>query len=112
MRWIEFTATGSDFESGFLLYRALRSAFPKTYSDRLRLRFAPLLKLHMDNEYPRASITTRLGRPAENRFITVLSRHAPRRKNLPTILSISSRCAAAWTTFTLTPLSRAASIQR
>ena len=63
VRWIEFTATGSDFESGFLLYRALRSAFPKTYSDRLRLRFAPLLKLHMDNEYPRASITTRLGRP-------------------------------------------------
>ena len=62
VRWIEFTATGSDFESGFLLYRVLRSAFPKTYSDRLRLRFAPLLKLHMENEYPRASITTRLGR--------------------------------------------------
>jgi excinuclease ABC subunit C len=62
VRWIEFTPTGSDFESGFLLYRALRSTFPKTYSDRLRLRFAPLLKLHMENEYPRASITTRLGR--------------------------------------------------
>jgi excinuclease ABC subunit C len=59
---IEYTTTGSDFESGFLLYRALRSAFPKTYSDRLRLRFAPVLKLHMENEYPRASITTRLGR--------------------------------------------------
>ena len=63
MRWIEFTATGSDFESGFVLYRALRSIFPKAYGDRLRLRFAPLLKLHMENEYPRASITTRLGRP-------------------------------------------------
>ena len=62
VRWIEFTASGSDFESGFLLYRVLRSAFPKTYSDRLRLRFAPLLKLHLENEYPRASITTRLGR--------------------------------------------------
>src|SRR5216684_374708 len=62
VRWIEFTATGSDFESGFLLYRLLRSTFPKSYSDRLRLRFAPLLKLHMENEYPRASITTRLGR--------------------------------------------------
>jgi excinuclease ABC subunit C len=62
VRSIEFTPTGSDFESGFLLYRALRSTFPKTYSDRLRLRFAPLLKLHMENEYPRASITTRLGR--------------------------------------------------
>ena len=62
VRSIEYTATGSDFESGFLLYRALRTAFPKTYSDRLRLRFAPLLKLHMENEYPRASVTTRLGK--------------------------------------------------
>ena len=62
VRSVEFTASGSDFESGFLLYRVLRSAFPKTYSDRLRLRFAPLLKLHLENEYPRASVTTRLGR--------------------------------------------------
>ena len=59
---IEYTATGSDFESGFILYGALRRAFPKTYADRLRLRFASLLKLHLENEYPRASITTRLGR--------------------------------------------------
>jgi excinuclease ABC subunit C len=63
VRSIEYTATGSDFESGFLLYRTLRRSFPKTYTDRLRLRFAPLLKLHLENEYPRASITTRLGRP-------------------------------------------------
>jgi excinuclease ABC subunit C len=62
VRWIEYSATGSDFESGFMLYQLLRSAFPKTYSARLRLRFAPLVKLHMQNEYPRASITTRLGR--------------------------------------------------
>ena len=62
IRWIEYTPTGSDFESGFLLYRLLRSTFPKTYSNRLRLRFAPLVKLHMENEFPRASVTTRLGR--------------------------------------------------
>jgi excinuclease ABC subunit C len=62
VRTIEFTATGSDFESGFVLYRVLRFTFPKTYSNRLRLRFAPLIKLHMENEYPRASVTTRLGR--------------------------------------------------
>jgi excinuclease ABC subunit C len=59
---IEYTPTGSDFESGFLLYKLLRTEFPKTYSVRLRLRFAPLVKMHMENEYPRASITTRLGR--------------------------------------------------
>jgi len=62
VRWIEYTLTGSDFESGFVLYQALRAAFPKTYSNRLRLRFAPLVKLHLENEFPRASITTRLGR--------------------------------------------------
>jgi len=62
VRTIEYTPTGSDFESGFLLYLALRAAFPKTYSNRLRFRFAPLVKLHLENEYPRASITTRLGR--------------------------------------------------
>ena len=62
IRLIEYTPTGSDFESGFLLYRVLRTAFPKAYSDRMRFRFAPLVKLHLENEYPRASITTRLGR--------------------------------------------------
>jgi len=59
---IEYSLTGSDFESGFLLFRVLREAFPKTYSSRLRLRFAPLVKMHLENEYPRASITTRLER--------------------------------------------------
>ena len=62
VRFIEYAPTGSDFESGFLLYRVLREAFPKTYSDRMRFRFAPFVKLHLENEYPRASITTRLGR--------------------------------------------------
>ena len=59
---VEYTRTGSDFESGFVLYQVLRAAFPKTYSNRLRLRPAPLVKLHLENEYPRASVTTRLGR--------------------------------------------------
>lgn len=62
VRFIEYSPTGSDFESGFLLYSVLRGTFPKTYSTRLRLRFAPFVKLHLENEYPRASITTRLGR--------------------------------------------------
>jgi excinuclease ABC subunit C len=59
---IEYAATGSDFESGFLLYQVLRAGFPKTYANRMRFRFAPLVKLHLENQYPRASITTRLGR--------------------------------------------------
>ena len=54
--------TGSDFESGFVLYKVLREIFPQTYANRMRFRFAPLVKLHLENQYPRASITTRLGR--------------------------------------------------
>jgi excinuclease ABC subunit C len=62
VRSIEYALTGSDFESGLLLYSVLRQTFPRTYVNRLRFRFAPLVKLHLENQYPRASITTRLGR--------------------------------------------------
>ena len=62
VRFIEYTPTGSDFESGFLLYLVLRETFPKTYQHRMRFRLAPLVKLHLENQYPRASITTRLGK--------------------------------------------------
>jgi excinuclease ABC subunit C len=61
VRSIEYTPTGSDFESGLLLYRMLRETFPKRYANRMRFRFAPLVKMHLDNKYPRASITTRIG---------------------------------------------------
>ncbi len=62
VRAIEYSPTGSDFESGFLLYQTLRETFPNTYAHRMRFRFAPLVKLHLENEFPRASITTRLSR--------------------------------------------------
>ncbi len=60
VRAVEWTATGSDFEAGAALYKTLRREFPKTYGDRLRLRFAPLVKLILDNPYPRATVTTRI----------------------------------------------------
>ncbi|HLW54809.1 MAG TPA: UvrB/UvrC motif-containing protein [Candidatus Angelobacter sp.] len=59
---IEYALTGSDFESALLLYKVLRHEFPKSYQKRLRLRPAPLVKLNLENEYPRAYLTTRLGR--------------------------------------------------
>jgi hypothetical protein len=58
---IEYAPTGSDFESGFVLYKTLRALFPKTYEDRLRLRPAPLARFRLENRYPRVSITTHLG---------------------------------------------------
>lgn len=60
VRWVEWTPTGSDFEATLLLYRVLREEFPKTYDQRLRLRFAPLLKVILDNAYPRVTVTTRI----------------------------------------------------
>jgi excinuclease UvrABC nuclease subunit len=60
VREVEWWATGSDFEAGLLLYKTLRREFPSTYSDRLRLRFVPLVKLILDNPYPRATVTTRI----------------------------------------------------
>ena len=59
---IEFTATGSDFENVLLLYRVLREHFPKTYAKRLRLAPPALIKVDWENAYPRAYVTTRLGK--------------------------------------------------
>jgi excinuclease UvrABC nuclease subunit len=61
-RSVEWFSTGSDFEASFLLYKVLRREFPQTYQNRLRLRFAPLVKLILDNPYPRAIVTTRISR--------------------------------------------------
>jgi len=59
---IEYSLTGSDFESVLLLYRTLRHEFPDTYQKRLRLRPAPVIRLNLENEYPRAYVTTRIGK--------------------------------------------------
>ncbi len=59
---IEYSLTGSDFESVLLLYKTLRREFPRSYQKRLRLRPAPLVRMNLDNEYPRAYVTTRIGR--------------------------------------------------
>jgi excinuclease ABC subunit C len=59
---IEYSLTGSDFESVLLLYRALREQFPESYQKRLRLRASPVVRLNLDNEYPRAYVTTRIAK--------------------------------------------------
>ncbi len=60
VRRVEWAPTGSDLEASFLLYKVLRREFPGTYEKRLRLRFAPLVKLILNNPYPRATVTTRI----------------------------------------------------
>lgn len=60
VREIDCALTGSDFESGLVLYHALRREFPRTYTKRLKLRPAPLVRLILENAYPRVSVTTRI----------------------------------------------------
>jgi excinuclease ABC subunit C len=59
---IEYSLTGSDFESVLLLYHTLRREFPETYQKRLRLRSTPVVRFNLENEYPRAYVTTRIGK--------------------------------------------------
>ncbi len=59
---IEYSLAGSNFESTVLLYRLMRERFPETYQKRLRLRPTPLVRFNLENQYPRAYVTTRIGR--------------------------------------------------
>jgi excinuclease ABC subunit C len=59
---IQYSLNESDFESVLLLYQTLRQVFPDTYQKRLRLRSAPVIRLNLENEYPRAYVTTRIGK--------------------------------------------------
>ena len=59
---IEYSLAGSDFETTLLLYRLLCKQFPESYQKRLRLRPAPVVRFNLDNEYPRAYVTTRIGK--------------------------------------------------
>jgi excinuclease ABC subunit C len=59
---IEYALTGSDFESTLLLYRRVRQEFPRSYQKRLRLQSPALVRLNLENAYPRAYVTNKLGR--------------------------------------------------
>lgn len=63
IRWIEWTRTGSDFESTLLLYRAARSAFgPEEARRRLRLHAPYVLRVTMSHTHPRVYSTNRLSK--------------------------------------------------
>ncbi len=63
IHFIEWTRTGSDFESTLLLYRAARSAFgPDEARRRLRLHAPYVLRVTMSNRHPRVYSTNRLSK--------------------------------------------------
>ena len=61
VRWVEWTETGSEFESVLLLYRALGANFGEANA-RQRMRLFPpyFLRISMGHEHPRVMVTGRL----------------------------------------------------
>lgn len=59
---IEYQLVGSGFEAAWLLYQLNRAYSPRQYRQRLRLRPPALLKLNLENRFPRCYPTRRLSR--------------------------------------------------
>ena len=63
VRWIEWTRTGSEFESTLVLYCAARANFgPEEARRRLRLHAPFVLRMATTNEHPRVYVTNRITR--------------------------------------------------
>jgi hypothetical protein len=63
VRFIDYTRTGSDFESTLLLYHAYRAAFgAEEARKRLRLHTPYFLRVTMSHEHPRVYATNRLSK--------------------------------------------------
>ncbi len=61
---IEYALTGSEFEAWLLLYAASLSAFGDRARKRLHLRNPVLLRMSMENPYPRVYVTNRVTKRA------------------------------------------------
>src|ERR1700722_250319 len=63
---IEYTVTGSEFESSLCLYQASLRAFGDRAKKRLRLRPPTFLRMSVDNAYPRVYATAKISKAAAN----------------------------------------------
>src|ERR1700689_5263249 len=61
---IEYTVTGSEFESSLCLYQASLRAFGPRAQRRLRLRPPAFLRMSLDNPYPRVYATSKISKTA------------------------------------------------
>ena len=61
---IEYTVTGSEFESSLCLYEASLRAFGSRAQKRLRLRPPVFLRMSVDNAYPRVYVTSKISKSA------------------------------------------------
>lgn len=63
---IEYTLTGSDFESSLILYYASMQAFGERTRKRMHLHSPSLLRVANDNPYPRVYVTGRVTKAGLN----------------------------------------------
>ena len=56
-RQVRYRLTNSAFEQSFTYYGIAKHYFPKRYRDLMRLRPSPLLKINLNNAYPRCYVT-------------------------------------------------------
>jgi len=63
---IEYSVTGSDFESSLCLYQASLRAFGERARKRLRLRPPAFLRMSLDNPYPRVYATAKISKTGAN----------------------------------------------
>jgi excinuclease ABC subunit C len=61
---IDYSVTGSDFESSLCLYGASLRAFGERTQRRLRLRPPAFLRMSLENPYPRVYATTKVSKAA------------------------------------------------
>ena len=63
VKWIEWTRTGSEFESVLVLYCATREAFgPEAARKRLRLHTPYFVRVTVTHEHPRVYVTNKLSK--------------------------------------------------
>src|SRR5271156_4835345 len=63
---IEYSVTGSEFESSLCLYQASLRAFGQRAQKRLLLRPPAFLRMSVDNPYPRVYVTSKISKTAAN----------------------------------------------
>jgi len=100
---------GSDFEIGAAALQSLAArVFLRTTNKRLRLRPAPLVRLNLENEYPRAYVTSRVGKMTgkltDAHYITGLLPSRTVAEKFMNAPSTCSRCVAAPLIWSLTQI--------
>jgi excinuclease UvrABC nuclease subunit len=76
---VEYALTASALESSVVHYELARRHFPETYLELLKLRLPPYVKLLLNNEYPRTTISNHLARTASLYFGPFRSRASAER---------------------------------